>query len=99
MLNVSLSNLSYFSISSFKTLIIKDAEGDDHKERLKSFNKIFEIITALQYREQCLLMNEPLCNSAEGSQAMIPNPSVRCYIKTKAAIKSIQTPYRMPKAA
>lgn len=57
MLNVSLSNLSYFSISSLKTLIIKNEEGNDHKERLKNFNRIFEIIIALHYREQCLLIN------------------------------------------
>ena len=57
MLNVSLSNLSYFSISSFKMLLIKNAEGDDHEDRLKKLNNIFEIITALHCREQCLLTN------------------------------------------
>lgn len=48
MLNVSLSDFSYFHSSSFKMLIIKNVERDDHKERLKNFNNIFEIIIALQ---------------------------------------------------
>lgn len=58
MLDVSLSNLSHFSISSCKALIIKNAEGDDHEERLKNLNKTVETIIALHYREQCLRLTD-----------------------------------------